>query len=736
MGEVYRARDTRLIREVAIKVLPTAVATDAGRLARFEQEARATAALNHPHILQVYDVGVHESGPYVVTELLEGQTLHDVISGRPMPLATLLALAVEIADALDAAHARGIVHRDVKPANLFVTARGHAKVLDFGLAKVTDIPVGSTTATSAPVSGPGTTVGTVAYMSPEQARGEAVDARSDLFSFGAVLHEMAAGQPAFQAATTALTYDAILNRPPADLATLRPGLPAALVRVIVHALEKDRDLRYQSAAEMRVALETVRRAAESSGSRATASPAPSIAVLPFADMSAHKDQDYFCEGMAEEILNALTLLPSIRVVSRTSAFQFKGQSIDVRRVGELLDVQHVVEGSVRTAGNRVRITAQLVDVTSGYHLWSERFDRDLEDVFAVQDEIARAVVEKLKVKLSGDTDAPLVRRPTHDIEAYQLYLQGRHAWLSLRNAEGLRRAIECFQQAIARDPSYALAHAGLADVYLSMASYEVMPSYEALRTSKSAAEQAVALDPDLAEAHYALGSVRTYFDWDFAAGEAAYRRAIALNPSLAVAYSSLAILQCILGQPAEAIASATRARTLDPVSVLVAFHAAAVFMYLRRESDAIDGFRRTLELNPAFAPAWGLLAGALSKAGKHAEAIEAVERHLTSSRRAPRALSYAARVLFSAGRRVEGDACLREIHDGGTAGFIPPVSYATAMVARGDYDAALTWLDRALDERSPIVVFLNNLVVWDPIRSDPRFEALTRRIGLPSLPLV
>lgn len=730
MGEVYRARDLALARDVAVKVLPPDVAADAGRLARFDQEARAAAALNHPNILVVYDTGVHHTGPYVVSELLEGRTLHDAIDGRPMPTAELLTLSIEIADALDAAHARGILHRDLKPANIFVTTRGHAKLLDFGLAKVIGVAAGSTAATNAPISEAGTTVGTVAYMSPEQARGEALDARSDLFSFGAVLYEMATGRPAFQASTVAMIFDAILNRAPVDPTAVNAAVSAGLREVILRALQKDVGRRWQSAAEMRAALDGLRRALESSSTRPAASAAPSIAVLPFADMSARKDQDYFCEGVAEEILNALATIRAIRVVSRTSSFQFKGQALDVRRVGEALGVQHVVEGSVRTAGNRVRITAQLVDVATGHHVWSERYDRDLDDVFAIQDEISRAVVNKLKVQLEDGAGTTLVRRTTQDLEAYQLYLQGRHAWLSMRSAEGLQRAVECFERAIARDPDYAMALAGLADAYTSMATYELVPPSVAREKGKPAADRAVAIDPELAEAQYALGTVRMFVDWDFAAGERAYRRAIARNPSLTVAHSALALVLCVLSRPDEAIAEAVLARRLDPMSVLVAFQISTAHYLLHQYDDAVAEAKRAAELHPGFGPAWGALSYLYSALGRHTEALDAAQRYVEVAHRLPRSLAILARVHFYAGRRAEGDALLNELQRPSAPRYVSPMWLAPILIARGDDADALGALERAADERSPTAVYLNCLPWADRLRDEPRFAAVLRRIGL------
>jgi serine/threonine protein kinase len=471
MGEVYRAKDPRLGRDVAVKVLPASFSTDADRLRRFEQEARAAGLLNHPNITAVYDIGTHDGAPYVVSELLEGETLRNRLSAGPLPTRKALDYAIQIARGLAAAHEKGIVHRDLKPENLFVTNDGRVKILDFGLAKLRQLEAGGEPGTNllTAATEPGVVMGTMGYMSPEQVRGRAADARSDIFSFGTILHEMLSGRRAFQGETTADTITVILTKEPPDLSLTNQDVHPGLDRIIRHSLEKNPEERFQSASDLAFALGYLGEDSTESVPP-TPTPAPSaarssvvrtrtsatvsdssrasIAVLPFRNMSADKENEYFTDGITEEIINALTKIESLRVASRTSAFAFKGRNEDIRRIGEQLGVRTVLEGSVRRAGSRLRITAELVNVGDGYHLWSERYDREMEDIFAIQDEIALAIANTLKVRLLAADEGALVSRGTEDFEAYNHFLKGKYFF----NRRVPREAIVEFEQAIARDP--------------------------------------------------------------------------------------------------------------------------------------------------------------------------------------------------------------------------------------------------------------------------------------------
>ncbi len=739
MGEVYRATDTRLGRDVAVKLLPIGVAGNQQALERFRREARLVASLNHPGICTLYDLGDHNGQPFLVLELLDGTTLGAHIGGRHRPVDEIGLIATELADALDSAHKRGIVHRDLKPANIIITARGHAKILDFGVATLAQEPLGATLATAAPLTGDGAAVGTLAYMAPEQVRGEIVDQRADLFALGLVLYEMASGRPAFTGTTTGVLADAVLNHEPAALRTFDPAFPAPLEAIIVKLLEKDRELRYQHAADVRADLKRFRRdtgQVQPASGAASSTPAmprpgepPSLVVLPFADLSPGHDQQYFCEGMANEIMTALSALTSLRLASRTSAARCHEKGLDIGEIGRQLKVQTVLEGSVRKAGNRLRIAVQLTKVDDGYQLWAERYDRDMDDVFAVQDEIASAIADRLRVKLATDGGVQ-VAPGTESLEAYNQYLQGRYHW-ARRNRWRTQVALESFTKAVAIDPNYAAAHAGIADCYTVMAVYSVRPSVELRDAARTAAERALQLAPALAEAHHSMGGVRIFLEWDWPGGEASLRKARALNPRLAISAAHLGLALITLGRFEEAAESDQLAVTLEPDSALIANVASSHYLWLGQFERAYELAERSLALEPDGAFAHCLHANALRFLGRTDEAIQSAERGVETGERQPVLLSALGQAYATARRVADADRILAELTARSAHQYIAPSYFLDIHAALGGRDEACHWLERAYADRNGLLVRLGSSPEFDLIRDDPRFRAVTERMHLP-----
>jgi serine/threonine protein kinase/tetratricopeptide (TPR) repeat protein len=722
MGEVYRARDPRLNRVVAIKVSAAQFSE------RFEREAKTIAALNHPNICQVYDVGPD----YLVLEFIEGAPL-----AGPLNPDVALRHSVQIADALSAAHAKGITHRDLKPANILVTASG-IKLLDFGLALLSLDANGSQGAADATatigLTQAGTILGTAAYMSPEQAEGKPVDGRSDVFSLGLVLYEMLSGRRAFTGDSAIAIMAAVLHKEPAPLQVSPP-----IQSILARCLKKSPAHRFQSMAQVKEALLAATSgisspaAAPSSPLEAPSPPpdrTPSIAVLPFANMSRDQEDEYFSDGLAEEIINALTQVPDLKVIARTSAFAFKGKNEDIRKIAETLGVSSILEGSVRRAGPRIRVTAQLIRAEDGTHLWSQRYESTMTDVFAIQDEISAAIVEQLRLNLMGHS---LVKRAATNVAAYEATLEGRHH-LTQYTPASIERGRQCFERAIALDPQYAPAYAALAEYHVwQAAGVASAGTLQALQQARQVALRALELDPLLPEAQAVAGQICAALDYDWAASEQHYLRAIASNPAAAAVRFSYAYW-CLrpTGRLTQALSEAERALELDPLSQSYSVIRAYLLSFTGRYQEAVKVARRNFDMNPNYSLAQFILSYVLACQGSSAEAVDLAERALQVHGRYPLSLAWAGAVLAMTGRRDAARGILVELE--AMAAKTPSAAGPLTVVnsALGNLDEAFRWADRAIDQRDQQVIGLKNTPMFESLRSDPRYPALLRRMNLES----
>ena len=720
MGQVYRARDTRLQRDIALKILQS---DDKDHRLRFAREALAIAALNHPNIVTIHSVEDVDGVPFLTMELIEGTPLSRLIPPAGFTLQELLAIAVPVGEALIAAHSRGIVHRDLKPGNVMVCPDGRVKILDFGLAKKVE---GAALNAGADETREGLIVGTLAYMSPEQLMADTIDARSDIFSFGVLLYEMATGRRPFDGPNPAVILVALLNSPVPAIA----GAFGDLDRVIARASARKPGGRYQRISDLVADL----RALASGTLQLKAPPVmrnPAIAVLPFANLTNDPDQEYFCDGMAEELISALSRVKGISVVSRTSAFQFKGSNADVREIGERLDVQTVLEGSVRKAGNRLRINVQLVNVADGYHLWSERFDRTIEDVFSIQDEIARSISESLRTTLTRPMTGAMVKPATTNLDAYHWYLRGRYLLNRFADLRGsLTGARTCFEEAIALDPNYSAAYAGLSEACNALGYTTLLPASEASKAALEAAERAVALDGSLPEGHTALGWTKTLFAIDMGSAERDFQRALEIAPGYAPAHAYYALLLCGFGRSDEAIARAGEARHHDPLWLMMPFIMSQVLICARRFEDAERQMREILALDPNIDGCYWYLSSALAGQGRVQEAIEIQEKGVQLVRRAPFFVALLAIWYARAEKPAMARPLLDELLAGGTC---TPVWLAMVYGALGELDEAFAYLEQAMAEHNDQVSFMAVDHRFDSLRGDPRFAVALRKLGLPIL---
>ena len=816
MGEVYLAQDTKLDRKVALKTLPADVASHRDRMERFVREAKAAAALNHPNIAHIYEIGEADGVNFIAMEFIDGHTLRELIHGRQTDLAKLLRYLQHAAEGLAKAHAAGIVHRDLKPDNIMITRDGHAKILDFGLAKLIEPQQTSQTSSEGiselatailqQHSTPGMVIGTVGYMSPEQAQGKIneIDHRSDIFSFGCILFEAATGRKAFEGKDAIDSLNKIIREPVLPISTFNSELPTDLQRIVRRCLAKDPEDRYQTIKDVAIELRDLRHELTGSTGLDTTVPAPekfgvppsdgqlssarslppeggtpssyppssaeyivrgikehklaafiavlvvaigalglgiflharntevaieSIAVLPFQNKSAEADTEYLSDGLAESLIYRLSQLRNLKVSPTSSVFQFKGKEIDPVKVGQQLGVNAVLSGRIVQRGDNLTISAELVDVRYNKLLWGEQYERKMSELLQTQREIAREIVDKLKLKVSGE-EKGLAKHYTESNEAYQLYLKGRFYW-NKRNADALKKSVEYFNQAIEKDPNFALAYAGLADAYCVFPTYSAAAPRESYPKAKAAAKKAMEIDETLAEAHASLAWVLFLFDWNFAESDREFQRAIQLNPNYPTAHHWYGDANLrVTGRFDEAIAQEKRAQELDPLSLIINADLGTAYIYARRYDEAIEQLRKTIEMDPSFYYArWRLGTAYELKGSLHEAMIEYQNARALNDD--PTVLALIGRAYAVSGKRDEASRTLDQLKEIARQRYVPAYAFAMLYAGLGEKDQAFQWLERGYQDRAFDMPYLKVDPLIDNLRSDPRFADLMRRVGLP-----